>query len=248
MAKHFRTVIVDGYNVLLSFAEREGVEFRADDLREGRDALARALDRWAHFVDTTVLLVWDTGRLLEQPAPENTERVKISYVAPPAEADDWIVCETQRRISTGDAVAVVSRDKGLWRRLPREVERVTVDGLFHDFLAMDGDVLHAPHLGSSKIHVSEEEFRRAESIDTRLLPRRLPHRALSPDARGTARVQPHIDRNRQAGHHATSASPVAAANDEAKKTAEEKKNRRRSRYQRAQARKALARKAKRKKP
>ncbi|UCF67435.1 MAG: NYN domain-containing protein [Acidobacteriota bacterium] len=168
MSEPLSPVLIDGYNVLIYLAEREHEKLDGDRLPRARERLLGLLDEWATARSQPVVVVWD-GR--GSPAAGRGELLRVVFVEPPAEADDWIVLEAERLHAAGRAPIVVTRDRGLRSRLPAGCGRLGVRRLAADLDALADGPLSAPHISGPRgargpIPVS------TGPVDTSRLPRR----------------------------------------------------------------------------
>lgn len=134
-------LLVDGHNLLMHLARRDGAGELLLDLRAGERELAELLAIWSTLRAQPVILIWD-GR---GPVPP-VEGIRQVRVSPPAEADDFLVHEAHRLRHAGSRAVVVTRDRELHGRLPSGTGRLDVDQLARDLAALSAAPLRAPHV------------------------------------------------------------------------------------------------------
>ncbi|HHN74503.1 MAG TPA: hypothetical protein ENK10_04670 [Acidobacteria bacterium] len=218
-----RVVLIDGYNVLLTLAERERTRLADRDLPAAVDRLTTLLGQWAALRESEVVLVWDRC----PGSVRGTEvGLRVVRIDPPAEADDWIVAEAGRLSRAGRPVAVVTADRGLIARLPESARAFPPRHLEGDLQALVSGPLGLPDAGvalpAGEIPAS------SDPVDPRTLPRRRQPRQeqpLSPMPTPTRPPPP-------AGTEATANDRQTAT----RQAARAERERRRERYLRRQRR------------
>lgn len=206
-------MLVDGHNLLLSLARRDGVPDILFDVRQGERDLAELLAEWGALRERSVTIAWD-GRAALADVPG----VRQLRVSPPAEADDFLVQEAHRLRREGMSATVVSRDRELLSRLPVGTQHLPLEQLADDLQALLADPVRAPHL-----RTDDGILQQLPPATTRAFPRRrVPHDKAEghPPAPPARPVLP----------------PVAASKTDAA-ALDSKRAARREKYQRAQARK-----------
>jgi predicted RNA-binding protein with PIN domain len=110
-------VIVDGYNVIFRLAPW-AMDAGSGGLGEARQRLEEALRRHAERRGRAVWVVYD-GRNTSGAHPGSLDegRFRVTYVDPPAEADDHIVQLALQAARRGTAARVVTSDRRLEVRL-----------------------------------------------------------------------------------------------------------------------------------
>lgn len=207
-------MLVDGHNLLLSLARRDGVPDILFDVRQGERDLAELLAEWGALRERSVTIAWDG----HSPLPD-VPGVRQLRLSPPAEADDFLVQEAHRLRREGMSATVVSRDRELLSRLPVGTQHLPLEQLADDLQALLADPVRAPHL-----RVDDGTLQRLPPATTLAFPRR---RASLNGAETPAPVPP----SRPALPQPKTPSKTDPATLDSKKTA------RREKYQRAQARK-----------
>ncbi len=218
-------LLVDGYNLLLAVCERERVPEHELDLVGGRARLEGLLAEWAELRGREVVLVWD-GRRVPRPWASASRRITVAWAEPPTEADDRIVALAAQYVQERREVRVVSRDRGLLRRLPDSAMPDRIEALIDDLDALVADPLGAPFLGR---RTGDDPLvpASAEPVDTSRLPRR---RAL-PAVVGS---RPERAAPRPGTPSQSTSPPVSQAPRE--ESTQARKERGRARYERARAR------------
>jgi hypothetical protein len=237
------TIVVDGYNLLLDLAEEALVSVeRERDVARSR--LADGLEQWARLRGCQVVLVWDGSRGRRARDAPRRERVREVYIAN-AEADDFIVEEVGRLRSDGHRPGVVTRDRGLLRRLPDAVVRLGHEQVGADLRAIAADPLRGPKFLSAE-DPGDVPASAPDDIDSSKLPRRRrpvdePGPTSRPARSSAERAAPSRPTQgaRNASQGAASFQPEGQTEQErkARERARQKKEARRARYQRAQRRK-----------
>ena len=109
-------LIIDGYNVIFRLA-RAAVS-RPDQMRQCRAELEEALETLGRREDLRPRLFYDGEHGVRRTAdPVAHSHVQVSYVEPPAEADDAIVQMAGQLTRAGRRVIVVTADRELARRV-----------------------------------------------------------------------------------------------------------------------------------
>ncbi|MFQ5719535.1 MAG: NYN domain-containing protein [Acidobacteriota bacterium] len=108
-------LIVDGYNVI--FRLSPAALDSAEEMRACRRELEAALAAHGGRVGSRPWVFYDGRAHLQRRAPTGGETLRVSYVDPPAEADDAIVQATAQMAAAGRRVRVVTSDGGLARRV-----------------------------------------------------------------------------------------------------------------------------------
>lgn len=211
-------LLVDGHNVLLTLAARDGVPDSFLDLRGGERELVALLEEWARLRVARVVIAWDGRASQSQPG----ERVREVRLEPPAEADDFLVLEAHRARREGLVPTVVSRDRGLLARLPAGSKHMSLTALVDDLEALLADPIRAPHVRALDAdwqalerHPADPRYPRRQTIAD-------PAPALSATPPVSPRPSPPAD-------------PTVAAAQQA--AIEQKRAARRARFARAQQRK-----------
>lgn len=163
-------LIVDGFNLLLALVEREGATLERGEMGAAQERLLDLLETWAEARETGVVLVWD-GAPRRGREHRGRPRVRVVFVDPPAEADDWIVIEADRLCEHRTPVRVVTRDRGLRSRLHSAARIAPLDSLVADLYAVIRDPLRAPFIGGAEAELVEIPASEGP-VDTRRLPRR----------------------------------------------------------------------------
>jgi hypothetical protein len=238
------TIVVDGYNLLLDLAEEALVsEVRERDVARAR--LADALEQWARLRACHVVLVWDGPRGRDAGRAGERMRVREVHVTS-AEADDFIVEEVRRLRDEGQRPGVVTRDRGLLRRLPQATVRLGHEQVGADLRALAADPLKAPKFlgehGPGELPASAPE-----EVDPSRLPRRRravdddpePDPAPARNVRQKPRSEVRGTRGRGVGQGPARSGDDQVSEQErrAREQARQKKEARRARYRRAQSRK-----------
>ena len=113
--KHTPELIIDGYNVIFRAAPE--VMSRPEEIRACRRRLEAAVESLGRHDSVCPWIVYD-GRRAGGPAGHvRRSHLRVSYVEPPAEADDAIVQKAGEFARDGRRVTVVTDDRGLARRL-----------------------------------------------------------------------------------------------------------------------------------
>ena len=136
-------VLIDGWNLLVRLAGSPEALAEPEAREEARHRLLDLLEPWADARHVRVVVAWDGPGPAVPPAGE---RVRSVGVDPPAEADDWIVHEATRLQRERIPVRVVTRDRGLLARIPREAASLPMSDVAADLLALAGGPVHAPHV------------------------------------------------------------------------------------------------------
>ncbi|MDH3284054.1 MAG: NYN domain-containing protein [Acidobacteriota bacterium] len=164
------TILVDGYNLLIDLARRERVRDLGERLPRLRHRLLELLSDYAEHGDESVVVVWDGHGA----APTGLSgRLRVVFVEPPAEADDFIVTEAKARAARGLKSRVVTRDRGLLRRLPAGCETLPIKRLAEDLLALASGPVSARHVTGPRDDEAENWVPATEGpLDLSRLPRR----------------------------------------------------------------------------
>ncbi len=213
-------VLVDGYNVLLALAAREGFLPDERGMPEARSKLSGLLAEWGAARGFIVVVAWDGAARPPSARPADQPGVRQVFLTPPAEADDWIVEEARRLTGAGREALVATRDQGLLSRLARLARPIDLKELAADLDALVQGPISAPHIGGAA--PGERPPASEGPVDTGRLPRR----------RGAGRREPEPGSppplTRSAAHSEIDAEARAAA--------ALRKQQRRHRFQRASAR------------
>lgn len=222
-------VLVDGYNVLLALAGIERADPDRFELATARTRLVECLGEWAALKEAEVIVAWDGRSGLPGNLGPPVKRVRVVFLEPPAEADDWIVAEARRSAEERRPAVVVTRDRELISRLPRAVRSFPISELAADLSALSAPTLRQVPEAAA---VWDTIPASAAPVDTSRLPRRRrpasktpaaappPPPAAAPPARATGTAPP-------------PAEPSASPKTEAARRRDE----RRRRWERAQKRK-----------
>jgi hypothetical protein len=222
-------IVIDGYNLLLALARRERVRDVDAQLVDARSRLVELLSKWSDLRERDVTVVWDGYG--SAPA-DLSKRLRVVFVEPPAEADDWIVLEARDMAGRGQPPEVVTRDRGLLERLPAGCESLPLDSIEHDLRAIEGGPVSGSHV-SGHISLPEEDgwlVQPADEIDTRRLPRRRSASARPPD------VSAGRGKERRAVAGPTATGTDSGRESEWKRQARERREAKRRRWERAQQR------------
>ncbi len=139
-----RHLLVDGYNLLLRLVEHDTAELGPERMGHEQHRLLDLLGLWAGFRGVEVTVAWDG--FAPRGSREDPVTLRVVWVCPPAEADDWIVEEAERLVRAGVAVEVATRDRGLLARLPKRAHATDLDALAADLEALTEAPLAAPEL------------------------------------------------------------------------------------------------------
>lgn len=123
--------IVDGHNMIFAHPVLEGLQMRGER-GEARRRLEAMLERLVARTRNRILIVYDGNRSERDPDGRPTGRLRTQYSDPPEEADDRILRVVDHLVRTepNRAVAVVTNDRALARRLPAEVFWTTPRAVF----------------------------------------------------------------------------------------------------------------------
>ncbi len=229
-------VLVDGWNLLVRLAGAPEALADPETREEARHRLLDLLEPWAEARQVRVVVAWDGPGPAVPPAGE---RVRSVGVDPPAEADDWIVHEATRLHRERVPVRVVTRDRGLLARIPREATSLPMADLAADLLALAGGPVHAPHVHGPADGPDEVPASPAP-VDPARLPRRRVNAPALPSAPGPAPAPP-----RPWPGTPAKAPPPPARDPRAEARRRAEKERRRARWERVRRRREAARRRKR---
>lgn len=222
-------ILIDGYNLLLALARRERVRDVDSQLADARSRLIDLLSKWSDLREQDVTVVWDGYGS----APASlSRRLRVVFVEPPAEADDWIVLEARDMAGRGEPPEVVTRDRGLLDRLPEECESLPIDSIEHDLRAIEGDPVSGSHV-SGHIPLPEKNGwlnQPADEIDTARLPRRRAAKLRFPNG------SPGRGQELKAAAGPTAAGTDSGRESESRRQARERREEKRRRWERAQQR------------
>ncbi len=126
--------IVDGHNLVLNVPELSRL-FNQESKKAAREAAERRLAEFAGHCVEGIQLVFDGQSYPEkQPGGRVEGALAVTFVDPPAEADDWIVQVAKQAADAGKPAAVASSDRGLLARLPGGVmiHRMTVEAFWRE--------------------------------------------------------------------------------------------------------------------
>jgi predicted RNA-binding protein with PIN domain len=109
--------IVDGHNLVLNVPELSRL-YNQESKKAARQAAEKRLEDLAGQCPEGVQLVFDGETFAEkQPGGRVAGALSVTFVDPPAEADDWIVQLAKQAADAGRPVAVSTSDRGLLARL-----------------------------------------------------------------------------------------------------------------------------------
>ncbi len=126
--------IVDGHNLVLNVPELSRL-FNQESKKAAREAAESRLAEFAGHCVEGLQLVFDGQSYPEkQPGGRVEGALAVTFIDPPAEADDWIVQIARQAADAGKPVAVASSDRGLLARLPGGVmiHRMTVEAFWRE--------------------------------------------------------------------------------------------------------------------
>ncbi len=227
-------LIVDGYNILLTLAEREGARMEESQLFEAQRQLIEVLDEWASARGIQAVIAWD-GRATAPDRPRSRTNVRVVFVDPPAEADDWIVGEAARLARENHTFLVATLDQGLLARLPKASRRLELKQLAADLHAILSRPLRAPHVhGPDDLDFLPVS---SEPVDTSRLPRRRqPKRDFTNRDPVPNPTRPVAPPPRPAAPLAPESSSASELERQARAAAAERKEARRKRFEKKQRR------------
>lgn len=110
--------IVDGHNLVLNVPELSRL-YNQESKKAAREAAERRLADLARLCPEGLQLVFDGQTFAEkQPGGRVAGPFTVTFVDPPAEADDWIVQLARQAAEAGRPAAISTSDRGLLARLP----------------------------------------------------------------------------------------------------------------------------------
>ncbi len=126
--------IVDGHNLVLNVPELSRL-YHNQSKRAAREAAERRLADLASGCAERLHLVFDGQTFREgQPGKNVSGNLEVTFIDPPAEADDWIVQLARQEVDAGKPVGVATSDRGLLARLigGAAIRRMAVDEFWRE--------------------------------------------------------------------------------------------------------------------
>jgi predicted RNA-binding protein with PIN domain len=126
--------IVDGHNLVLNVPELSRL-FHHESKKAAREAAERRLADLAKACTERIHLVFDGETFPDrQPGKASSGNLDVTFVDPPAEADDWIVQLAKQEVEAGKPVGVATSDRGLLARLVvgAAIRRMAVDEFWRE--------------------------------------------------------------------------------------------------------------------